>query len=95
MSEINSEKKTLIVILLTLVTMFAEIIVGYLTNSMALFADGCHMGTHALALSITFLTYVFIEISQILNCLHLVQASLAYYQGLQVLFYLVLPVFLL
>ena len=61
MAKINSEKKTLIVILLTLVTMFAEIIVGYLTNSMALFADGCHMGTHALALSITFLTYVFIR----------------------------------
>jgi cation diffusion facilitator family transporter len=61
MAEINSEKKTLIVILLTLVTMFAEIIVGYLTNSMALFADGCHMGTHALALSLTFLTYVLIR----------------------------------
>lgn len=61
MAEVNSEKKTLIVILLTLVTMFAEIIVGYLTNSMALFADGCHMGTHALALSITYLTYILIR----------------------------------
>ena len=34
--------------------MIAEIIFGYLTNSMALLADGWHMGTHALALSLTF-----------------------------------------
>lgn len=61
MGDFNTERKTLVVIILTLITMFAEIIVGYYTNSMALFADGCHMGTHALALSITFLTYVFIR----------------------------------
>ena len=61
MTRVDSEKKTLIVILLTLITMLAEIIFGYLTHSMALFADGCHMGTHALALSITFLTYVLIR----------------------------------
>lgn len=57
----DSEKKTMIVILLTLVTMFVEIVVGYMTNSMALFADGCHMGTHALALFLTFFTYVLIR----------------------------------
>lgn len=61
MNEFNAEKKTLAVIILTLVTMTAEIVAGYLTHSMALFADGCHMGTHALALSLTFLTYVFIR----------------------------------
>lgn len=61
MGEFNTERKTLVVIILTLVTMFAEIIVGYYTCSMALFADGCHMGTHALALSITFFTYVLIR----------------------------------
>lgn len=59
--EFNTERKTLIVIILTLVTMIAEIIVGYYTNSMALFADGCHMGTHALALLLTFLTYILIK----------------------------------
>ena len=61
MKDFNAERKTFVVIILTLVTMFAEIIVGYITNSMALFADGCHMGTHALALSLTFLTYVLIR----------------------------------
>ncbi len=61
MNELNAEKKTLIVIILTLITMVAEIIAGYLSHSMALFADGWHMGTHALALSLTFLTYVFIR----------------------------------
>lgn len=57
----TSEKKTLLVIILTLATMFAEIFAGYLTHSMALFADGCHMGTHALALSLTFFTYILIR----------------------------------
>lgn len=61
MTDCSTEKKTLIVIILTLVTMFAEIIVGYFAHSMALFADGCHMGTHALALSLTFFTYVLIR----------------------------------
>lgn len=57
----QAERKTLWVIILTLITMFAEIISGYLTHSMALFADGCHMGTHALALSLTFFTYILIR----------------------------------
>lgn len=57
----QAEKKTLLVIILTLVTMFAEIFAGYITHSMALFADGCHMGTHALALSLTFFTYILIR----------------------------------
>lgn len=57
----NAERKTLVVIILTLVTMAAEIFFGYLTKSMALLADGWHMGTHAFALSITFFTYVLIR----------------------------------
>lgn len=56
----KAEKKTFLVIVLTLLTMIAEIAVGYFTHSMALFADGCHMGTHALALSLTFFTYILI-----------------------------------
>ena len=59
--ETTNEKKTLIVIILTLVTMFAEIAFGYLTHSMALLADGFHMGTHALALGLTFAAYVLIR----------------------------------
>ena len=48
------QNKTFWVILVTLATMGAEIFFGLLTNSMALTADGFHMGTHALALSVTF-----------------------------------------
>lgn len=58
--EINNrnEKKTLIIIIFTIITMAAEILYGYITNSMALLADGYHMGTHALALSLTYIAYV-------------------------------------
>lgn len=56
-SNIN-EKKTLIVIILTVITMCAEIAYGYMTNSMALLADGYHMGTHALALGLTYAAYI-------------------------------------
>lgn len=57
----ENEKKTLIVIIFTLIAMFAEIAYGYFTNSMALLADGYHMGTHALALGLTFIAYVLIR----------------------------------
>lgn len=49
------KSKTLLVIIVTLLTMAAEIGFGIYTKSMALTADGFHMGTHALALFITFL----------------------------------------
>ncbi len=55
------ERKTLIVIILTLLTMVAEVVVGYLSHSMALLADGYHMGTHALALGLTFIAYILIR----------------------------------
>lgn len=55
----SAEKSTLIVLIITALTMVVEITVGWLSNSMALFADGWHMGTHALALGISFLAYVF------------------------------------
>ena len=57
----ENEKKTLIVIILTVITMLAEIAYGYITHSMALLADGYHMGTHALALGLTFAAYVLIR----------------------------------
>ena len=57
----ENEKKTLWVIIFTVVTMIAEIACGYITHSMALLADGYHMGTHALALGLTFLAYVLIR----------------------------------
>ncbi len=57
----SNERKTFIVIILTLLTMFVEISYGYLTNSMALLADGFHMSTHALALFLTFIAYILIR----------------------------------
>ncbi len=55
----QSERKTQWVILLTAVTMIAEIIAGHLYGSMALLADGWHMGTHVAALSITAWAYFY------------------------------------
>jgi Co/Zn/Cd efflux system component len=46
------ETRTLLVIALTAVTMAAEIAAGLLFGSMALLADGLHMGSHATALGI-------------------------------------------
>lgn len=47
------ERRTYWVLVLTLATMAAEIVAGWWTGSMALLADGWHMGTHALALGVT------------------------------------------
>lgn len=52
------EKRTFIVVIITFITMFAEILFGWLTNSMALFADGWHMGTHAFALGLSLFAYI-------------------------------------
>lgn len=54
----SKEKRTLIVVIVTAITMIIEIVAGHMTNSMALLADGWHMGTHAFALGITFIAYV-------------------------------------
>lgn len=49
------KKRTMAVIVITIITMVAEIYFGIVSHSMALTADGFHMGTHALALLITFI----------------------------------------
>ncbi|HSV95941.1 MAG TPA: CDF family Co(II)/Ni(II) efflux transporter DmeF [Spirochaetota bacterium] len=54
---IGSERRTLIVVVITCVTMVAEIIAGWLFNSMALLSDGWHMGTHAAAIGISLFAY--------------------------------------
>lgn len=54
----ENEKRTLVVIIFTIIAMIAEILYGYFTNSMALLADGYHMGTHALALGLAYTAYV-------------------------------------
>ena len=53
------ERRTWIVVAITAVTMVVEIVAGYITGSMALTADGWHMATHVLALSIAGLAYHF------------------------------------
>jgi len=53
-----AKKNTLYATLLTLVTMFVEIIGGLYYNSMALLADGWHMSSHVLALGMAYMAYV-------------------------------------
>ncbi len=53
----RGERNTWWVIVLTVITMVAEISAGMIFGSMALLADGWHMGTHAAALGITVMTY--------------------------------------
>jgi len=52
-----NESRTLLVVLLTSLTMVIEIVAGYWTGSMALLADGWHMGTHTLALGLSYVAY--------------------------------------
>ncbi|HNS98162.1 MAG TPA: CDF family Co(II)/Ni(II) efflux transporter DmeF [Polyangiaceae bacterium] len=53
------ERKTIIVIVLTAVTMVVEIVAGLVYGSMALLADGLHMASHAAALTISAAAYVY------------------------------------
>ncbi len=53
----QGETRTRWVLALTLVTMVLEVAVGWWSGSMALLADGWHMGTHALALGVAALAY--------------------------------------
>ncbi|SFH17647.1 CDF family Co(II)/Ni(II) efflux transporter DmeF [Modicisalibacter xianhensis] len=55
----SGERRTLIVVFLTLVTMFIEIVAGVVYGSMALLADGLHMGSHATALGIAAFAYAY------------------------------------
>lgn len=55
----ENERRTLIVVILTVITMIVEIVVGILAGSMALLSDGWHMGTHAGALGIALFAYVY------------------------------------
>ena len=53
-----AESRTRRVMLLTAVTMVLEISVGWWSGSMALLADGWHMGSHVLALGLSWGAYV-------------------------------------
>jgi cation diffusion facilitator family transporter len=54
-----NERRTAVVLVLTAVTMVAEIVAGSVFGSMALLADGWHMGSHAAALGITLFAYAY------------------------------------
>ena len=53
------ERRTLIVIAVTATMMVVEITTGILFGSMALLADGLHMGSHAVALLIALIAYIY------------------------------------
>jgi len=53
------EVRTLVVVLLTASTMVLEIVAGIAYGSMALLADGLHMASHATALTISMVAYVY------------------------------------
>jgi cation diffusion facilitator family transporter len=55
----HNERRTWFVVALTVAMMIGEITAGSLFGSMALLADGWHMGTHAAALGIAGLAYLF------------------------------------
>ena len=57
----SSKKKTLLVICLTVSMMIIEVAAGMLYGSMALLADGWHMGTHAGAIGIAYMAYRYEE----------------------------------
>lgn len=55
------ENKTMWVALLTAITMVVEIIFGLTTKSMALLADGIHMGSHVLAIGLSWVAYIIVR----------------------------------
>ncbi len=55
----RNERNTRWIVFLTVSMMVAEIAAGSIFGSMALLADGWHMGTHAAALGITLIAYVY------------------------------------
>lgn len=57
----SQEKRTAFVVIFTFVMMLAEVVVGLLSHSMALFADGVHMGSHVLVIGLNWAAYVLVR----------------------------------
>jgi len=53
------ERRTKLVVILTAATMAVEIVAGLVFGSMALLADGLHMASHASALGLAWIAYVY------------------------------------
>ncbi|QGZ32258.1 CDF family Co(II)/Ni(II) efflux transporter DmeF [Stutzerimonas stutzeri] len=56
--EQSAERQTWAVVVLTGLTMVAEIVAGYVFHSMALLADGWHMASHMVAIGMAAMAYV-------------------------------------
>ncbi len=56
---VEGERRTRWVVVITVAMMVAEIVAGTVFGSMALLADGWHMGTHAAALGVAAFAYVY------------------------------------
>lgn len=57
----SQEKRTAFVVVFTFVMMLVEVVVGLLSHSMALFADGIHMGSHVLVIGLNWAAYVLVR----------------------------------
>ena len=57
----NHEQRTKYVVILTAITMVVEILFGLTTRSMALLADGIHMGSHVLAIGLSWVAYIIVR----------------------------------
>lgn len=51
----------MLVVIITAITMVVEIIYGLSTKSMALLADGIHMGSHVLAIGLSWVAYIIVR----------------------------------
>ena len=57
----QGEKRTAFVVIFSATTMVLEIIFGLFSNSMALLADGIHMGSHVLAIGLSWGAYALVR----------------------------------
>ncbi|HEX8988757.1 MAG TPA: CDF family Co(II)/Ni(II) efflux transporter DmeF [Rhodocyclaceae bacterium] len=57
-ANVAAERGTRLVMAITAAMMVVEIVAGYMSNSMALLADGWHMSSHALAIGLAAVAYM-------------------------------------
>lgn len=57
----SNEKRTAFVVIFSTITMVLEIVCGLFSKSMALLADGIHMGSHVLAIGLSWGAYILIR----------------------------------
>lgn len=57
----SQEKRTAFVVVFAFCVMLAEILVGLSSHSMALFADGVHMGSHVLVIGLNWAAYILVR----------------------------------